>query len=68
MPARGRQKAGDPVFFGWGGSEAKKEPGMPGPDLFFRYFFVVFLNSPHRKTPGNVIEKVKKIWFWIFVV
>jgi hypothetical protein len=33
-----------------GGSEYEK--GL-GSDLFFRYFFIVFLNSPHRETPKN---------------
>jgi hypothetical protein len=35
---------------GW--SEAKKGPGSD----FFDIFFMVFLNSPHRETPKNVIK------------
>jgi hypothetical protein len=46
-----------------GGSEAKK--GL-GSDLFFRYFVIVFLNSPHRETPKNAIKKSRKSRFWIF--
>jgi hypothetical protein len=48
-----------------GGSEAKKGPGS---DLFFGYFFIVFLNSPHRETPKNVIQKNRKqIGFGFFI-
>ena len=28
--------------------------------IFFRDFFIVFLNSPHRETPKNVIKKIDK--------
>jgi hypothetical protein len=28
--------------------------------IFFRDFFVVFFNSPHRETPKNVIKKIEK--------
>jgi hypothetical protein len=46
------------------GSEAKKGPAS---DLFV-HFFMVFLNSPHRETPKNVINKIeKKIGFGFFV-
>jgi hypothetical protein len=42
-----------------GGSEYEK--GL-GSDLFFRYFFIVFLpNSSHRETPKNVISDKEKI-------
>jgi hypothetical protein len=64
-PARGRQKKksrGPPWWVG--GSEYEK--GL-GSDLFFRYFFIVFLNSPHRETPKNVIKKIEKksvLDFW----
>jgi hypothetical protein len=61
---RGRQKKksrGPPWWVG--GSEYEKGPGS---DLFFRYFFIVFLNSPHRETPKNVINKnSRKSRFWI---
>jgi hypothetical protein len=40
-----------------GGSEYEK--GL-GPDFFFRLFFVVFLNSPHRETPKNVIKQFRE--------
>jgi hypothetical protein len=46
-----------------GESEAKKGPGS---DLF-SIFFVVFLNSPHRETPKNVIKKIDKKSVWDFV-
>jgi hypothetical protein len=46
-------------------SEAKKGPGS---DLFFSIFFIVFLNSPHRETPKNVINKNReKIGFGFLV-
>jgi hypothetical protein len=56
---------GDPRG-GWvGGSEAKKDLGS---DLFFRYVFIVFLNSPHRETPKNVVKKNReKIGFGFLV-
>jgi hypothetical protein len=35
--------------------------------IFFRDFFIVFLNSPHRETPKNVIKKNReKIGFGFF--
>jgi hypothetical protein len=40
-----------------GGSEAKKGPGQI---YFLWYFFMAFLNSPHRETPKNVIKKIAK--------
>jgi hypothetical protein len=47
-----------------GGSEYEKGLGW---GLFFRYFFIVFLNSPHRETPKNVIKIFsRKSRFWIF--
>jgi hypothetical protein len=48
-----------------GSSEAKKVPGLV---RFFPDFFIVFLNSPHRETPKNVIKKSRKIGFGFFVV
>jgi hypothetical protein len=48
-----------------GGSEAKS--GL-GSDLFFDIFLIVFLNSPHRETPKNVINKNReKIGFGFLV-
>jgi hypothetical protein len=40
-----------------GGSAYEK--GL-GSDLFFRYVFIVFLNSPHRETPKNVIKQIRE--------
>jgi hypothetical protein len=40
-----------------GSSEAKKVPGLVS---FFGEIFIVFLNSPHRETPKNVIKKIEK--------
>jgi hypothetical protein len=35
--------------------------------ICFRVFFIVFLNSPHRETPKNVIKKnQEKIGFGFF--
>jgi hypothetical protein len=28
--------------------------------IFSRDFFIMFLNSPHRETPKNVIKKIEK--------
>jgi hypothetical protein len=53
-----------------GGSELEYEKGLGslGPDLFVRYFFIVFLNSPHRETPKNVRNKIReKIGFGFLV-
>jgi hypothetical protein len=46
-----------------GGSEAKK--GL-GSDFLFRFFFIVFLNSPHRETPKNVIKQIRKYFYGVF--
>jgi hypothetical protein len=72
---KNKNKAGDPR----GPSrvcapEAKKTTSFrykhkPGPDLCFRYFFVVFVNSPHREAPKNVIKdksKTERKSIWIF--
>jgi hypothetical protein len=52
---------------GWeGGSEYGKEKEM-GSDFFFDLFFIVFLNSPHRETPKNVIKNNREksvVAFW----
>jgi hypothetical protein len=61
-PKRNRWPSVTPVGPWVGGSEAKKELGS---DLFFRYFVIVFLNSPHRETPKNAIKnKSRKSRFW----
>jgi hypothetical protein len=58
------------------GPAKKKKSGTPGVGGWVRvrnrtrvrFFFIVFLNSPHRETPKNVIKKnSKKSRFWIFV-
>jgi hypothetical protein len=47
-----------------GSSGAKKVPGMV---RFILRFFIMFLNSPHRETPKNVIkENREKIGFGFF--
>jgi len=53
---------------GWlvGSSEAKKVPGLVR--FFWGDFLIVFLNSPHRETPKNVIKKIEKKLVWDFVV
>jgi hypothetical protein len=59
---RGRQKIGDPRG-GWVGQRPKKDQGH----FPFRYFLMVFSNSPRRETPKNVIKKIEIFfWFWIF--
>jgi hypothetical protein len=51
----GKKKTRGPPW--WvGGSEYEK--GL-GSNLFFSIFFIVFLNSPHRETPKNVIKQEK---------
>jgi hypothetical protein len=71
--ARGRQKkkTGDPVvggYPGWGGGGGSKYEKGLGSDLFFRYLFTLFLNSPHRETPQkrdeNKVEKKSVLDFW----
>jgi ubiquitin C-terminal hydrolase len=50
-----------------GSPEAKKVP-VPGLVSFFSRFFIVFLNSPHRETPKNVIKQNReKIGLGFFV-
>jgi hypothetical protein len=54
LEARGRQQNNNRRPPWWvGGSAAKKGPGSD----FFRFCFSVFLNSPHREMPKNVIKK-----------
>jgi hypothetical protein len=54
-----------PVVGGW--VRARKRDGV---SFFPGYFFIVFLNSPRRETPKNVIEKNRgklgKHRLWIF--
>jgi hypothetical protein len=54
--ARGTQKkkVTDPYVVGWflGGQKSTRAG-----QIFFREFFIVFLNSPHRETPKNVIKE-----------
>jgi hypothetical protein len=57
-----KKNPGTPVV---GGSEYQK--GL-GSDLFFRYFFIVFFNSPHQETPKNVIKQnQEKVGFGFLV-
>jgi hypothetical protein len=49
-----KQKVTDPYVVGWFLGGQKKYQGWSD---FFRDFFIVFLNSPHRETPKNVIKK-----------
>jgi hypothetical protein len=63
--AKGRQKKniGDPRG-GLVGRSTKKDKGGI---YFFDIFVIVFLNSPHRETPKNVIKIFsRKSRFWIF--
>jgi hypothetical protein len=59
----GKKKSRGPPW--WvGGSEYEKGQGS---DLFFDIFLIVFLNSPHRETPKNVMKQIsRKSRFWIF--
>jgi hypothetical protein len=52
-----------PVVDGW--VRVRKRDGVR---FFGDMLFFVFLNSPHRETPKNVIKKIeKKIGFGFFV-
>jgi hypothetical protein len=64
MRARGRQKKSViPVVGGW--IRVRKKDGVR---IFSRYFFIVFLNSPHQETPKNVMKtKSKEIGFGFLV-
>jgi hypothetical protein len=53
MQGAAKKKSVTPVVGGW--VRGRKGPGS---DLFFGYFCVVFLNSPRRETPKNVIKKI----------
>jgi hypothetical protein len=49
--------------------ESEYGKGM-GSNIVFSIFFIMFLNSPHRETPKNVIKKIEqkaKIGFGFFV-
>jgi hypothetical protein len=64
LQGAGKKKCRGPPW--WvGGSEYEK--GL-GSDLFFLDIcFIVFLNSPHRETPKNVIKKKSRTSrFWVF--
>jgi hypothetical protein len=72
--ARGTQKSKKKVtdldVVGWflGGQKSTRAG-----QVFFRDFFIVFLNSPHRETPKNVMktnrEKIGFGFFWsIFLI
>jgi hypothetical protein len=57
-----KKKGGDPRGV-WVGQRPKKDQGQ----IFFD-IFIVFLNSPHRETPKNVIKKNReKIGFGFLV-
>jgi hypothetical protein len=59
----GKKKTGDPRG-GWVGQSTKKDWGQI---YFFDIYFIVFLNSPHRETPKNVLicfEKKSVLDFW----
>jgi hypothetical protein len=57
-----KKKTGTPVVGGWV-RVRNKDQGQ----TFFGIFFIVFLNSPHRETPRNVIKQIReKVGFWIF--
>ena len=55
---RGTQKKSDGPWRGWLVPRGPKK--YQGWSDFFRDFFIVFLNSPHRETPKNVIKKIEK--------
>jgi hypothetical protein len=59
----GKKKSRGPPWWVCG---SEHEKGI-GPDLFSRHFFIVFLNSPYREAPKNVINKTEKksvLDFW----
>jgi hypothetical protein len=60
-----KRKVTDPYVVGWflGGQKSTRVG-----QIFFRDFFIVFLNSPHRETPKNVIKKIEKQSVWDFFV
>jgi hypothetical protein len=59
VPGQGalKKKVTDLGVVGWflGGQKSTRIG-----QIFFRDFFIVFLNSPHRETPKNVIKKIEK--------
>jgi hypothetical protein len=60
----GKKKVGDPRG-GWVGQSTKERDGVR---FFSDIFLIVFLNSPHRETPKNVIKKNReKIGFRFLV-
>jgi hypothetical protein len=52
--ARQKKKTGDPRGW-WVGQSTKKDWGLRF--IFFDIFLIVFLNSPHRETPKNVLKQ-----------
>jgi hypothetical protein len=55
-------KNGDPVVGGWVRGQKRTRVRF-----FFRYCFIVLLNSPYRETPKNVIKKIEEklvLDFW----
>jgi hypothetical protein len=54
---------------GWGGWLVPRRPeSTKAGHIFLRDLFIVFLNSPHRDTPKNVIKKnCEKIGVGFFV-
>jgi hypothetical protein len=60
-----KKKVTDPYVVGWFLGGQKSTRASP---IFPRDFYIVFLNSPHRETPKNVIKIVlKKIGFGFFL-
>jgi hypothetical protein len=64
LPVQGalKIKMTDPYVVGW----FLEDPKSTRVGRFFPRFFIVFFNSPHRKTPKNVITKSRKNRLWIF--
>jgi hypothetical protein len=67
MPIAHRQGAGQnksltPMVGGWDRGQ-KKDRGQ----IFFVFFKLVFLNSPHRETARLVIKKLTKVSFGVLV-
>jgi hypothetical protein len=57
-----KKKPGTPVVGGW--VRVRKRDGVR---FVSSIFFIVFLDSPHRETPKNVIKKIEKtsvLDFW----
>jgi hypothetical protein len=66
-PAKGhsKKKVTDPYVVGW---FLRGQKSTRAGQIFFRDFFILFLNSPHQETPKNVIKKNReKIGLGFFV-